>query len=112
MKQERPMVVLAAVIVQITLLFAPAQGQESHDNWFVDLQGNITKSLESSQQNKAVQRAVVAELDRNDLRTQSDYRRYSGDANRDLDWIIRQAYDETSSVGRRTRRDCAITGAG
>ena len=36
MKQERPMVVLAAVIVQITLLFAPAQGQESHDNWLAD----------------------------------------------------------------------------
>ena len=85
MKQERPMVVLAAVIVQITLLFAPAQGQESHDNWLADLQGGIAKSLESSQQNKAIQ---------NDLRAQSDYRRYSGEANRDLDRIIRQAYDD------------------
>ena len=119
MKQERPMVVLAAVIVQITLLFAPAQGQESHDNWLADLQGGIAKSLGSSQQNKAIQPAVLAELDREisgpelrgdrreiedydrandnirkDLRTQSGYRRYSGEADRDLDRIIRQAYDD------------------
>ncbi len=84
MKQERPMVVLAAVIVQITLFFAPAQGHESHDNWLVDLQGGIVKSLGSSQQDKA----------RKDLRTQSGYRRYSGEVDRDLDRIIQQAYDE------------------
>ncbi len=119
MKQGRPMVVLAAVIVQMTLLFAPAQGQESHNNWLADLQGDIAKSLKSPRQNKAIQRAVLAELDletfgpelqgdrrenedygrtsdniRKDLRAQADYRRYSGEANRNLDLIIRQIYNE------------------
>ena len=94
MKKERPMVVLAAVIVQITLLFAPAQGLESHANGFADLQGGIANSLGSSQQEKAIPWGVLAEIDRNDLRAQSDYRRYSGEATRDLDWIIRQAYED------------------
>ena len=84
MKEKRPMVVLAAVIVQITLFFAPAPGHESHDNRLVDLQGSIAKSLGAYQQDKA----------RRDLRTQSGYRRYSGEVDRDLDRIIRQAYDE------------------
>jgi hypothetical protein len=119
MKQERLMGVLAAVIVQITLLFAPAQGRESHGNWFADHQGLMAKSPESPPRDKAIPRAVPAELDRktsgpelegdrreieeydrrqdnvrNDLRAQSGYRHYPGEANRNLDWIIRQAYDD------------------
>ncbi len=58
------MVVLAAVIVQMTLLFAPAQGQESRDNWLADLRGGIANSLESSRQNQAIQRSVLGGLDR------------------------------------------------
>jgi hypothetical protein len=119
MKQERPMVVLAAVIVQVTLLFAPAQGQESHNNWLADLQGGIAKSQKSSQENKAIQRSVLDELDREtsgpelqgdlrenegydrtsdnihkDLRAQADYRRYPREENRNLDLIIRQIYND------------------
>lgn len=94
MKQERPMVVLAAVIVQIALLFAPAQGRESYDNGSANLQGGIVNSLESSEQNKVIQRALLADVDHKNLQAQSDYRRYSGESYRDLDRVIRQAYND------------------
>jgi hypothetical protein len=69
MKKKRLMVVMAAVIVQTTLLFAPAQGQDSNKNWSPDLLGAIARSSES-------------------------FQRDSWEANRDLDRTIRQAYDD------------------
>jgi RNase P/RNase MRP subunit POP5 len=69
MKKKRLMVVVAAMIVQTTILFAPAQGQDSNENWSPDLLGAIAKSSES-------------------------FQRDSWGANRDLDRIIRQAYDD------------------
>ena len=119
MKKNRLRVVMAAVIVQTTILFAPAQGQDSIENWSTDLLGAIAKSSESFQQDKAIQRSFKTELDRepsgpelqrfrrqmedyrwtendirDDPRNRSDYRRDSWEANRDLDRTIRQAYDD------------------
>ncbi len=119
MKDRILLAAAAAIALQVTLLGAPVQAQESEDNALAMLLSGIAQSLEASEQDKAIKRAFDEALDRepsdrelrryralmeedhwterdvrDDLRERSDYRRHSEHRSEDPDRVIRRAYED------------------
>ena len=116
----RTLVAVATIIgVQALGVSAPARAQESDDNALANLLNGIAKSLEASQDDKAIKKAFDEVLDRepserelrryrvmmdeehwterdvrDDLRERSDYRRHSEHAYEDPDRVVRRAYED------------------
>ena len=116
----RTLVAVATIIgVQALGVSAPARAQESDDNALENLLNGIAKSLEASQDDKAIKKAFDEVLDRepsdrelrryrvmmdeehwterdvrDDLRERSDYRRHSEHAHEDPDRVVRRAYED------------------
>ena len=116
----RTLVAVATIIgVQALGVSAPARAQESDDNALANLLNGIAKSLEASQDDKAIKKAFDEVLDRepsdrelrryrvmmdeehwterdvrDDLRERSDYRRHSEHAHEDPDRVVRRAYED------------------